>query len=309
MKDGLLLVDKHGGCTSHDIVQQVRRLLGQKKTGHCGTLDPSATGLLLLTLGRATRLTRFLIQAPKVYEGTIRLGIETDTYDAAGEVAVTKPTEGITFEAVSKAMTQFEGVIDQQAPRFSAKKIKGQKFYELARRGEEVPVEIKAVTVYEFSPQGGLEDDRIRFRLGCTSGTYARSLAHDLGQVLGCGGHLESLRRLQIGNFKVDTAQTLEALEEVAEEKEPEDNDLSWIGSSWIPFDAIPLPFQELAVDPVQEERIQHGQTVLVQDLKAEEGDWIKLVNRRRVFVAVGTVTERIGTRGVAVIQPRVVFT
>ncbi|MCH9648020.1 MAG: tRNA pseudouridine(55) synthase TruB [Deltaproteobacteria bacterium] len=309
MKDGLLLVDKHGGCTSHDIVQQVRRLLGQKKTGHCGTLDPSATGLLLLTLGRATRLTRFLIQAPKVYEGTIRLGIETDTYDAAGEVAATKPTEGITFEAVSEAMTQFEGVIEQQAPRYSAKKIKGQKFYELARRGEEVPVEIKAVTVYEFSPQGGLEEDRIRFRLGCTSGTYARSLAHDLGQALGCGGHLESLRRLQIGDFKVDTAKTLEALEELAETQETKGSDLSWIGSSWIPFDAIPLPFQDLVVDPVQEERIQHGQTVLVQDLRAEEGDWIKLVNRRRVFVAVGTVTERIGSRGVAVIQPRVVFT
>jgi len=303
MKDGLLLVDKHAGCTSHDIVQQARRLLRQKKIGHCGTLDPSATGLLLLTLGKATRLTRFLIQAPKVYEGTIRFGAVTATYDAEGEVEETFPTEGLTEESIVEAMKAFVGEIQQLPPRYSAKKIRGKKFYELARRGEEVPQEPKAVTVYEFKAISSLEDSSIRFRLACGSGTYARSLAHDLGQALGCGGHLDGLRRLQIGDFKVDDAKTLEALEEHQEAEEP-----APLPGTWLPFDEIPMPFAQIMVDTQQEQRIFHGQTVLARDLEGEEGDWVQLVSRRNRFVGVGNVIERIGDRGVGVIQPRVVF-
>src|ERR1044072_5972830 len=148
--DGLLLVDKENGCTSHDVVQQVRRILKQKKIGHCGTLDPEATGLLLLTLGSATRLTRFIIRAPKVYEGTITFGTATDTYDASGTVvseAGPSEVERLTTEEVATAMRRFEGIFEQQPPPYSAKKIKGVKYYELARRGEEVPQETKEVTV------------------------------------------------------------------------------------------------------------------------------------------------------------------
>ncbi|MFP5284284.1 MAG: tRNA pseudouridine(55) synthase TruB, partial [Thermoanaerobaculia bacterium] len=144
MKDGLLLVDKGPGVTSHDVVQRVRRLLRQKKIGHCGTLDPDATGLLLLTLGTATRLTRFLIRAPKVYEGTVRFGVVTDTYDASGRVTSEAPPEAVaalTLEVVETAMHRFEGTIEQQPPPYSAKKVQGVKYYELARRGEEVPAE------------------------------------------------------------------------------------------------------------------------------------------------------------------------
>ena len=303
MKDGLLLVDKHSGCTSHDIVQQARRLLHQKKIGHCGTLDPSATGLLLLTLGKATRLTRFLIQAPKVYEGTIRFGTVTATYDAQGDIEETRSTDGLTHEAVVSAMKTFVGEIQQLPPRYSAKKIRGQKFYELARRGEEVPQEPKAVTVYELEAISQLEDDSIRFRLACGSGTYARSLAHDLGQYLGCGGHLDGLRRLQIGDFKVEDALSLEALEEHQEAQEP-----GPLPGAWLPFDEIPMPFVQVTVDTQQEQRIFHGQTVLARELDGEEGDWVQLVSRRKRFVAVGNVIERIGNRGVGVIQPRVVF-
>ena len=176
MKDGLLLVEKAPGLTSHDVVQRVRRILRQKKIGHCGTLDPDATGLLLLTLGTATRLTRFLIRAPKVYEGTIRFGIATDTYDASGKVISEAPAEAVAAlsrEAVAEAMRGFEGEIQQQPPPFSAKKVQGVKFYELARRGEEVPDEPKEVTVYEFTPLGEIEDGRLRFQLACSSGTYA----------------------------------------------------------------------------------------------------------------------------------------
>jgi tRNA pseudouridine55 synthase len=307
MRDGLLLVDKEPGLTSHDVVQKVRRLLKQKKIGHCGTLDPDATGLLLLTLGSATRLTRFLIRAPKVYEGVIQLGSATDTYDASGQVTSQASPEAVaalTQEAVAEGMKRFEGIIEQKAPAYSAKKVQGVKYYELARKGEEVPDESKEITIYEFSPVGDLEqgigDGRIRFRLGCSSGTYARGLAHDLGAALGVGGHLAELRRTRIGGFQVEDAATFRALEELAQSSEP--------GATWIPFDQIPLPFGEVMADPQQETRISHGQTVLVRELAGEEGDWVKLMNRRREFIAVGTVVERIGSAGVGIVQPKVVF-
>jgi tRNA pseudouridine55 synthase len=304
MKDGLLLVDKEPGYTSHDVVQKVRRILKQKKIGHCGTLDPDATGLLLLTLGTATRLTRFLIRAPKVYEGAIRFGIATDTYDSSGRVIAEAPAEavaGLSREAVAEAMRGFEGEILQQPPPYSAKKVQGVKFYELARRGEEVPTEPKEITVYEFAPLGEIEDGCLRFRLACTSGTYARGLAHDLGAALGVGAHLSELRRTRIGNFESGDAVPVGRLEAQTQAEEP-------VGEAWIPFDQIPLPFGEVTADPQQESRIHHGQTVLVRELAGEEGDWVKLINRRREFIAVGTVVERIGTAGVGIVQPRVVF-
>jgi tRNA pseudouridine55 synthase len=301
MKDGLLLIDKEPGCTSHDVVQRVRRIVRQKKSGHCGTLDPDATGLLLLTLGNATRLTRFLIRAPKVYTGVIRFGIATDTYDASGTVTAERPCEGLALTAIALAMQRFEGTYEQQPPPYSAKKVNGVKFYELARRGEEVPQDTKEVTVYELSPEGDLADDRIAFRLACTSGTYARTLAHDLGTALGCGAHLAALRRQKIGPFEVADALTLEALEARLTAGEP-------LGGAWIPFDEIPLPFGEVTADPQQEQRISHGQTVLVRELAGEEGDWVKLINRRQEFIAVGTVVERIGSAGVGIVQPKVVF-
>jgi tRNA pseudouridine55 synthase len=304
MKDGLLLLDKEPGFTSHDAVQKTRRVLRQKKIGHCGTLDPDATGLLLLTLGTATRLTRFLIRAPKVYEGVIRFGAATDTYDSSGRVTAEAPAEAVAAldaAAVAEAMGGFQGEIQQQPPPYSAKKIQGVKYYELARRGEEVPSEPKEVTVYEFVPLGEIEDGRLRFRLACSSGTYARGLAHDLGAALGVGGHLAELRRTRIGGFRVDDALPFSRLEEKVQADEA-------LGAAWIPFDQIPLPFGEVTADPQQENRISHGQTVLVRELAGEEGDWVKLVNRRREFIAVGTVIERIGSAGVGIVQPKVVF-
>jgi tRNA pseudouridine55 synthase len=300
-KHGLLLVDKEPGCTSHDVVQQARRILGEKKIGHCGTLDPDATGLLLLTVGWATRLTRFLIRAPKVYQGSIRFGVSTDTFDAAGEVTAESSTAGLTGEAVGAAMAGFVGTLAHQAPPFSAKKYKGTKYYELARRGEETPRETKEVTVFEFAPEGDLAGDVLGFRLACSSGTYARTLAHEVGRAVGTGAHLCRLRRTRIGPFDVALAITLDALRaEVAAGGEP--------GPWWVPFDRIPLPFAEVTADPRQEQRIDHGQTVLVRDLEGDEGDWVKLIDRRQRLLAVGSVVERIGGRGVAVVQPRIVF-
>ncbi len=304
MKDGLLLIDKEPGLTSHDVVQRVRRLLGQKKIGHCGTLDPDATGLLLLTLGTATRLTRFLIRAPKVYCGVIQFGVATDTYDASGKVLAEAPAaavERLTRDEAAQAMAGFVGAIEQQAPPYSAKKVHGVKFYELARRGEEVPVEAKEVNVYEFEPTSELAAGRLAFRLACSSGTYARALANDLGARLGVGAHLVELRRTRIGSFQVEAALKLAALAAAVEAGESP-------GAAWLPFDDIPLPFDEVTTDSQQELRISHGQTVLVRELAGGEGDWVKLVNRRRQFIAIGTVVEKIGGAGVGVVQPKVVF-
>jgi tRNA pseudouridine55 synthase len=301
MKDGLLLIDKGTRCTSHDVVQQARRILRQKKIGHCGTLDPDATGLLLLTLGKATRLTRFLIRAPKVYEGVLRFGVTTDTYDATGRVSAEAPTAGLTQARVEEAMAALVGTHPQTPPPYSAKKVGGVRYYELARRGEEVPETSKDVTVYEFGPVGTLADDRLGFRLACASGTYARSLAHDVGQSLGCGAHLAALRRTRIGSFAVEDALTLESLAALVESASP-------VGAAWVPFDDVALPFAEVAADAQQEHRIVNGQSVLMRDFHAGEGDWVKVVNRRHEFIAVGTVVETIGTGGVGVIQPKVVF-
>lgn len=300
--NGLLLVDKEPGWTSHDVVQKARRIVGQRKIGHCGTLDPAATGLLVLTLGNATRLTRFLINAPKSYSGTFRFGISTDTYDASGEVTAQQPIDGLTDESVREAVAEMVGTTNQAAPAYSAKKIKGVKYYELARQGKEVPIARKEITIFGFRCDTALSDGRVDFTLSCSTGTYVRSVANDLGDVLGCGGHLESLRRLEVGPLRVSDARTLGHIEE-QEIQEP-----SALGAAWIPFDEIPLPFRAVHADSQQERRITHGQTVLIREQDCEEGDWIKLVNQRKQLIAVGSVVETIGERGVGVVRPRIVF-
>ena len=323
--DGLLLVDKPAGCTSHDVVVQARRALRQKKIGHCGTLDPEATGLLLLTVGRATRLTRFLIRAPKVYEGKARFGLVTDTYDLAGEVTAEHPLDDLTEEAVLEAMEGFVGTYMQTPPPYCAKKIQGVKYYELARRGEAVPDTKTEVTVYELSPLSSLEaGEDFVFRLGCSSGTYARSIVHELGEKLGCGGTLSALRRTRVGGFRLEDAITLEELRKRIEEAEPpqdepeEDGkgrrkrrppaDATLAGGAWIPFDEIELPFQEIVADAQQERRLRNGQSILVRDLEGGEGDWIKIMNDRSRLVAVAFVSEKVGAGKVGVVQPKVVF-
>jgi tRNA pseudouridine55 synthase len=297
--DGLLLVDKTAGGTSHDAVQAARRLFRQKRIGHCGTLDPDATGLLLLTLGQATRLTRFLIHAPKVYEGTIRFGIATDTYDASGRVVAETPVDALGPGAIDAAMPRFVGTFEQVLPAYSARKVGGVKLYELARRGEEVPESSKEVTVYEFARTGALEDGRIPFRLSCSSGTYARALAHDLGAALGCGAHLAQLRRTAIGPFRVGDAL---ALDEIARRREAGEA----LDAAWYDLARIPLPFPDATADAAQERRVRNGQTALVHGLAAAEGEWVRLLDRRGGAIAVGSVTERIGA--LCVVQPRVVF-
>ena len=300
MKHGLLLIDKPSGCTSHDVVQVVRRHVGQKKVGHCGTLDPDATGLLVLTLGWGTRLTRFLIRAPKVYQGTIRFGRATDTYDGSGRTIREASTAAVTPDRIAAQMAEFVGSYDQRPPPYCAKKIGGVKYYELARRGEAVPDHTTEVQVFRFQALEPIDRESCGFELRCSSGTYARSLAHDLGQRLESAAHLAQLRRLQVGSFRVDNAMTLDEFQKDTMELETR--------SCWIAFDEIPLPFGEIQADGQQERRITHGQTVLVDRLEMEEGDWVRVIDENRRMVAVGTVIERVGSRGVSLVQPRIVF-
>jgi tRNA pseudouridine55 synthase len=202
--EGLLLVDKPGGITSHDVVAIVRRSLGIRKVGHAGTLDPMATGLLVVGLGRATRLLRFLGDLPKTYAGTIRLGVETTTLDAEGELTRESPVD-VTDADIASAMSASLGESLQRPPAFSAVKVGGRKLYEAARAGEALEAEPRPIRVDRFEPVAR-DGDAVDFIAVVSGGTYVRVLAADVGDALGCGAHLAALRRTAIGGFSVDEA-------------------------------------------------------------------------------------------------------
>jgi tRNA pseudouridine55 synthase len=204
--EGLLLIDKPAGLTSHDVIDRVRRSLGTRKVGHAGTLDPLATGLLLIGVGRATRLLRFLADLDKTYEGAARLGIETDTLDADGEVTRTVELPAALDPAeIRRAMQSFEGESLQRPPAYSAVKVGGRKLYEAARAGEVLEAAARPIRVrgFELLRAAGSDAD---FRVTCSSGTYVRVLVADVGSALGCGAHLTRLRRTTIGPFQVEEA-------------------------------------------------------------------------------------------------------
>lgn len=213
--DGLVLVDKPAGVTSHDVVSAARRAIGEKRIGHAGTLDPFATGLLVLLVGRATRLLPHLHGEPKVYDATIRFGAETDTEDPLGTVVreAARPTR----EAVLAALPHFTGTIEQVPPAYSAKRVDGQRAYDLARAGEAVELKPVRITVFRWevlalrdAPDGGIAEADVRIH--CGGGTYIRSLARDLARAVGSAAHLSTLRRIRSGPFTVDGAETLQSL-------------------------------------------------------------------------------------------------
>jgi len=213
--NGVLIIDKPAGLTSHDVVNRVRRLLGQRSVGHLGTLDPMATGVLPLVTGSFTRLAQFYVSSEKTYEGVIRFGFSTDTYDAEGEPTSEPLSVNLSREELEAHAAKFRGVIEQVPPPFSAKKIKGVPAYKLARKHKEVVLKPVQVEIKEFEILS-VEADRASFRARVASGTYMRSVAHDLGQLLGCGAHLESLRRTSVAEFTLADAHTLDELAEAA---------------------------------------------------------------------------------------------
>ncbi len=204
---GVLLVDKDPGFTSHNAVALCRRILQTKKVGHCGTLDPMATGMLIVVVGKATKMQDLLMCEDKVYTATMKLGVETNSQDADGEVVAVKSTEGITEEAVRAAFEYFHGEFDQVPPMYSAVKINGVPCYKLARKGKVVERKARHVQVLDYEiTRVDLTAAEVDFRVHCSKGFYVRTYAHDIGQRLGCGAHLTALRRIRSGAFDISEA-------------------------------------------------------------------------------------------------------
>ena len=213
--NGVLIIDKPSGLTSHDVVGRVRRILKQKAVGHLGTLDPLATGVLPLVLGNMTRLAQFYLASEKSYEGAIRFGFATDTYDAEGYPLGLAQDPAITLDQLRALAAKFHGIIEQTPPPFSAKKVQGVPAYKLARKKKDVQLKPVQLEIKEFEITH-LENDRAHFRARVASGTYMRAIAHELGKLSGCGAHLESLRRTAVAEFQLADAHTLDEVEHAA---------------------------------------------------------------------------------------------
>ena len=300
-RTGLLLVDKPAGPTSHDVVQAVRRAIRQRRIGHTGTLDPAATGLLVLCVGKATRLQQYLLSWEKTYEGEIRLGWGTTTYDTEGEpLAAPRPVPALEDAAVGDLVARFSGELDQLPPPYSAKKTGGRKFYELARAGEEVPLEPKRVTVHRLTLEVS-GPETLRFEVTCSSGTYVRSLAHDIGEVLGCGGHLASLRRTRIGPWHVDRATSAEVLANRPDQMAPE---------SFLSLQEIALPYPEVTLNPTAMSHFSHGQDVMVREADGEfvAGGTVAIRTRTGALAGVGAVVTYLPRARTLNLTPRMVL-
>jgi len=213
--NGLLVIDKPGGITSHDVVSRLRKITGEKSIGHLGTLDPMATGVLPLLMGKFTRLAQYFSSAEKSYTGTIRFGVATDTYDAEGQTVGEVTNPALTLDELRAVAARFHGEMDQMPPPFSAKKIAGTPAYKLARAGKPVELKTAKITIRSFELTA-LSGNEAAFAMSVSAGGYVRSVAHELGQDLGCGAHLSSLRRTQAGVFTLDDALTLDDLQACA---------------------------------------------------------------------------------------------
>lgn len=311
--DGAFIIDKPAGLTSHDVVARVRKIIGERRVGHTGTLDPFATGVLVVLSGRATRLAQFLSGAEKEYEATIRLGYATETGDVTGERIESEPAREARLSAefqreeIDAALKPLRGEIEQTPPMYSAKKIGGRKLYQLARRGEEVerqPVRI-SVSEFEVIPKDGSlvevnneETADLRVRVVCSAGTYIRTLAEDFGKQLGVGAHLVELRRTRAGSLKIEDAVTLEQLAELSESKLTESKVMS--------PDAVlsHLPAIELTMDEVT--RTIHGVDLSVDGhavLNWEDGAAVRMRGAGAQLIAVGSYDE-----SRRVVHPKVVI-
>jgi tRNA pseudouridine55 synthase len=268
--NGILIVDKPGGITSHDVVQRVRKLLKTSKVGHLGTLDPMATGVLLLCIGKATRIGRFLRTSPKEYIGEIRFGFATTTYDREGDPTGPEQSLKQGRDEIEAAMRSLTGAYDQKPPLISAKKMGGIPSYKLARRGMSlepiaVPVEVSTFEITSFAPP------LAEFRAVCSTGTYVRSLAHDLGQKLGCGAHLTSLRRTRSGDFASDRSVSLDKV----------------TPAEIVSLDDLLPELPRIEVEgELEEDRVRHGNPVA----SSHPSGLARIFNKKGEFLAVAAI-------------------
>lgn len=277
---GLVVVDKEAGWTSHDVVARCRRIFGQRRVGHAGTLDPDATGVLLVGLGRFTRMLRFLTALGKSYEGEVVLGVATSTLDASGDVTGTWDMSGITLDEVRAAASGSTGTVMQVPPMVSARKVEGRRLHQLARAGVEVEREARPVTVTRFDVEPGPEPGVFRISVDCSTGTYVRVLAADLGVALGGGAHLRSLRRTRVGSFGLAEAHPLDEL--VAAHVLDPAQALRDLAQVEVDADTARMVSHGLAID-----KVAAG--------ASGEGPWVVLDRRGRVLaVYEGTGTDRV---------------
>jgi len=280
MPEGILNLNKRPGPTSHDVVDHVRRLTGVRRVGHAGTLDPLAAGVLLVCIGRATRVAEYLMAGHKVYRARVRLGISTDTYDAEGMITSEAPVE-VDRAQVEAALSSFRGVIAQVPPVYSAIKHQGTPLHRLARRGvavEQIQLKARQVEILRLE-LAAWEPPECTLDVTCSPGTYVRALAHDLGQALGCGAHLSGLTRLASGRFRVEDAVTLEEFAEIAAHGR-------W-AARLHPIDAALARFRPLYVDADAARRLCSGQPIFFPSGDAVDDPLARAYGPDRVFLAL----------------------
>jgi tRNA pseudouridine55 synthase len=278
--DGVIVIDKPEGWTSHDVVGKMRRIARTKRIGHLGTLDPFATGVLPLVVERATRLARFYTRSAKRYEGTVRFGWATNTYDRTGE-----PLGGVRDVRIDAAdleamLNRFRGEFLQTPPPVSAKKVAGRRAYELARKDIAVELPPSPVSVYELTVVS-IEGDSVKLRAHCSGGTYMRSIAHDLGGAMGCGAHLAELRRLASGEFEIAQARTIAQLEALGAEER--------LSEAIVPMAQMMPDFPSVFVDDIAAAQIRHGRNFNASPFRAQpDAKFVKAVTGQGELVAVG---------------------
>ena len=278
--DGIIVVDKPQGWTSHDAVGKMRKLGNTRKVGHLGTLDPMATGVLPLVIGRATRLAQFYVRSDKVYDARVRFGYSTDTYDAAG-TATSAPVDPVLVrEAIERKLEPFRGEFLLRPPAVSAKKIQGVPAYRLAR--QQIAVEMKPVLVEVFELKLlEIEGPEARIWAHCSPGTYMRSIAHELGQAMGWGAHLSALRRERSGDFPIDQARTIPELEALAADGR--------LAEALIPASSLLPAFPAVIIDPATAGLVRHGQDFAVSPFRVELGTrYVKAVSTEGDLLAIG---------------------
>jgi tRNA pseudouridine55 synthase len=288
---GVLVIDKPAGLTSHDVVACVRRILRLRQVGHFGTLDPFATGVLPVSVGKATRFAQFYLKSRKSYSGTIRFGFSTDTYDSTGQATSELIPAALDEQVLEKIFQEFTGRLMQTPPPFSAKHVAGVRAYELARQHKPVALAPVEVEIYALELLGVGGQD-VKFAVECSGGTYVRSLAHDLGQKLRCGAFLADLRRTGVAEFKESRAVTLERLAQAVEEKR--------VDACLVPLEGLLPEFPELVVRGRQEVGVRHGHAFeLAQSARAGRGAGrspvaalLKILNPERRLIAVARHVE-----------------
>ena len=282
MFDGILIIDKPEGITSHDVVARVRRILKMKRIGHTGTLDPFATGVMVIIVGKATRLAQFLDKDAKEYEAVVQFGFETDTGDLTGSrESRVESRESVSVDEIERVLKDFRGEIEQTPPMYSAKKVDGKKLYELARKGIEIERKPVKVTIYKLEILNlKSETWNLKLRVVCSAGTYIRTLAQDIGRKLGIGAHLGELRRTKAGKFDIEKAVTLEDLEKIVAAGK--------LGEILILMNEAVSHLPEIRLSAEEINRVKNGRTLKMESAEIADGNFCRMTDKDAQLIAVG---------------------